>query len=90
MLPSNQKQIIEQAKFTYSPLGKVFEKQTKTIKNQGKKQVDALNTLKSIKDNKSESLLKYKKIADELCNKRMTEIQDIAKQTDFNNLTFYL
>ena len=26
MLPSNQKQIIEQAKFTYSPLGKAFEK----------------------------------------------------------------
>ena len=37
MLPSNQKQIIEQAKFTYSPLGKVFEKQTKTIKNQKRK-----------------------------------------------------
>ena len=34
--PSNQKQIIEQAKFTYSPLGKAFEKQTKTIKDQGK------------------------------------------------------
>ena len=31
ILPSNQKQIIEQAKFTYSPLGKAFEKQTKTI-----------------------------------------------------------
>ena len=29
ILPSNQKQIIEQAKFTYSPLGKDFEKQTK-------------------------------------------------------------
>ena len=27
ILPSNQKQIIEQAKFTYSPLGKAFEKQ---------------------------------------------------------------
>ena len=64
------------------------QKQLKIKK--GKKQVDALNTLKSIKDNKSESLLKYKKIAEELCNKRMTEIQDIAKQTDFNNLTFYL
>ena len=33
ILPSNQQQIIEQAKFTYSPLGKVFEKQTRTIKN---------------------------------------------------------
>ena len=29
MLSFNQKQIIEQAKFTYSPLGKTFEKQTK-------------------------------------------------------------
>ena len=32
ILPSNQKQIIEQAKFTYSPLGKAFKKQTKAIK----------------------------------------------------------
>ena len=31
ILPSNQKQMIQQAKFTYSPLGKAFEKQTKTI-----------------------------------------------------------
>ena len=36
ILPSNQKQIIEQAKFTYSPLGKVFEKQIKTIEDQRK------------------------------------------------------
>ena len=35
ILASNQQQIIEQAKFTYSPLGKAFEKQTKTIKDQG-------------------------------------------------------
>ena len=28
IVPSNQQQIIEQAKFTCSPLGKVFEKQT--------------------------------------------------------------
>ena len=27
ILPSNQPQIIEQAKFTYSPLGKAFENQ---------------------------------------------------------------
>ena len=46
ILPSNQQQIIEQAKFTYSPLGKAFEKQTKTIKDQGKKQVDTLESLK--------------------------------------------
>ena len=47
LLPLNQRQIIEQAKFTYSPLGKAFEKQTKTSEDQGKKQVDALTTLKT-------------------------------------------
>ena len=36
ILPSNQKQIIEQAKFTYSHLGEAFEKQIKTIEDQGK------------------------------------------------------
>ena len=45
-MPSNQPQIIEQAKFTYSPLGKAFEKQTKSIEDQGKKQIDALVDLK--------------------------------------------
>ena len=35
ILPSNQQQIIEQAKFTYSPLGKAFEKQ-KQLKIKGK------------------------------------------------------
>ena len=41
ILPSNQQQIIEQARFTYSPLGKAFEKQIKTIEHQGKNQTDA-------------------------------------------------
>ena len=36
ILPSNRQQIIEQAKFTYSPLRKAFEKQI-TIEDQGKK-----------------------------------------------------
>ena len=45
-MPSNQQQIIEQAKFTHSPLGKAFEKQTKTIEDQGNKKIDALVDLK--------------------------------------------
>ena len=39
ILHSNQRQIIKQAKFAYSPLEKAFEKQEKTIEEQGKKQV---------------------------------------------------
>ena len=45
ILPYNQRQITEQAKVTkvtYSRLGKAFEKQTKTIEEQGRKQVDAI------------------------------------------------
>ena len=37
ILPSNLKQIIEQARFTYSPLGNTFKKQIKTIEDQEKK-----------------------------------------------------
>ena len=46
ILPSNQQQIIEQARFTYSTLGKAFEKQIKTIEDQGQKQVEALESWK--------------------------------------------
>ena len=38
----------EQAKFAYSPLEKAFEKQTKTIEDQGEKE------LKAVKDNKEQ------------------------------------
>ena len=37
ILPSHQGRIIEQAKFTYSPLVKAFEKQIKTMEEQEKK-----------------------------------------------------
>ena len=35
ILASYQRRVIDQAKFTYFPLGKVLEKQTKTIEGQG-------------------------------------------------------
>ena len=53
ILPSNQEQIIEQAKFTYSPLGKAFEKQIKTIEDKGHKQIDALESLRPQKQKKT-------------------------------------
>ena len=46
MFPSNQQQITEQATFAYSPLGKAFEKQIKTITNQEENQMGALGNLK--------------------------------------------
>ena len=47
---------MEQAKFAYSLLGKAFEKQTKKIKDQGKKQVKALEILKSEKNQELKSI----------------------------------
>ena len=44
ILPSNRQQIIEETKFTY--LGKGFEKQIKTIEDQGEKHVKDLEDLK--------------------------------------------
>ena len=41
-LPSDQNRIIEQAKFTYSPLSKAFQKQTKTIEDQDRKQINPI------------------------------------------------
>ena len=57
MLPFNQKQIVEQATFICSPLGKDFEKEIKAIVDQGGKQIKALKDLKpkeleAIKDSK--------------------------------------
>ena len=37
MLPSDQRRVIEQARFTYSPLQKALEKQRKIIEDQGEK-----------------------------------------------------
>ena len=41
-LPSDQRRVTEQAKFTYYPIEKVLEKQRKAFENQGKKQVKTI------------------------------------------------
>ena len=93
ILPSNQQQIIEQAKFTYSPLGKAFEKQIKTIEDQGKKQVNALENLKPKEGTKPiEDKSNYKSqiaiIFDNLINKRKDLIKKLYDGADYNNLKF--
>ena len=80
ILPSNQQQIIEQDKFTYSSLAKAFEKQIKTNKDQGQKQVEALKDLKpkeqtkAIVDKSDDELLMQKETYDRLLSKRLDEI----------------
>ena len=90
ILLSNQQQVIEQAKFTYSPLGKTFDKQIKTIKDQRGKQLEALNNLKlkeetkPIKDTPNN---KAKAIFNELINERKEIMNTLYDSIDYNNLT---
>ena len=42
VLLSDQRRVIEQAKFIYSPLGKALEKQRKTVEDQGEKQIKTI------------------------------------------------
>ena len=91
ILPSNQKEIMEQAKFTYSPLGEAFKRQIKTIEDQVKKQVEAPKDVKpEEKTNKSDDkLLMQKETYNRLLDERLNEIQEISKKTDVKNLTYY-
>ena len=52
---SDQSRIIEQAKFTYSPVDKEFENQVKTIEDQGIKHVEVIKALKLEEKQKLES-----------------------------------
>ena len=79
IIPSNQQQIIEQAKFTYSALRKVFEKQIKTIEDQGQKQIKAIQDQGQVKAIKKYDydvedtpfISKQKEIFNELVDERL-------------------
>ena len=93
ILPSNQQQVIEKAKFTYCPLGKTFEKQIKTIENQGEKQIDALKDLKTKEQTKSiedkyNNKQKAKIIFNELINEAEKVMNKLYDSVDYNNLRF--
>ena len=82
ILPSNQQQIIEQAKFTYSPLGKAFEKQIKTIEDQGQKQIEVLNTLKSNNQLTIEDVIPKNALNNDEVKKELDKIKEIEKNVD--------
>ena len=87
ILPSNQQQIIQQAKFTYSPLGKALEKQIKTIKDQGEKHVVALESLKD-SDKKLAPIKDFiptENLHPEIINE-IKRIEEIEKNVDRNRM----
>ena len=92
ILPSSNRKIIEQARFTYSPLRKAFDKQIKTIEDQGKKQVDALNTLKSDNNKKleikNEEIIPESAFASDEAKKEINKILKIEKNVDREKLVY--
>ena len=75
--------MIEQAKFAYSPLEKAFEKQTKTIEDQGQKQLKAIKDNKKQLDNKQTGnnkflLSKEIEIFKNIYNNRRDKIDEIS------------
>ena len=93
ILPSNQQQITEQAKFTYSPLGKAFEKQTKTIEDKGEEKIKAIkdNRKQLISDDDYKSILlisKEREIFKDIYNKRLDKIEELNNKIDYDNLKY--
>ena len=89
ILPSNQQQIIQQAKFNYFPLGKAIEKQIKTIKDQGEKQVAALESLKA-SDKKLPAIKDFiptENLNPEIINE-IKKIEKIEKKVDRNKMVY--
>ena len=86
ILPSNQQQIIEQAKFTYFPLGKAFEKQAKSIEDHGEKQVETSKNLKDynkqLANDYEDKLLisKEQEIFKNIYNKRLDKINELSEK----------
>ena len=96
ILPSNQQQLIQQAKFTYSPLGKALEKQVKTIKDQGKEQVKAIQDNKQLisinkGDYKDKLLLsKEREIFKDISNKELNKIEELNNKIDYDDLDYVI
>ena len=95
ILPSNQQQIIQQAKFNYSPLGKALGKQRKTIEDQGEKQVKAIQDKQIVNINKDDYknkllLSKEKEIFKDIYNKRLDEIEELNNKIDYDNLQYFI
>ena len=96
ILPSDKQQIIEQAKFTYSPLGRAFEKQIKTIEDQGEKQIKAIQDqgrIKTIKkytydDEDAPLISKQKEIFNKLVDERLEKITDLDKKVNSDDLIY--
>ena len=69
-------------------MGKAFEKETKTIEDQGKKQIDALNTLKSNNQLTIGDVIPENTLNNYEAKKELDEIKEIEKNVDREKLIY--
>ena len=69
-------------------MGKAFEKQIKTIEDQGQKQVEALNTLKSINQLTIEDVIPKNALNNDEAKKELDKIKEIEKNVDREKLIY--
>ena len=98
VLPSDQRRVIKQAKFTYSPLENSLEKERKNNWRQGKKQIKAIedhgkqsveSNKRIIKDfiiDKDSTTWRTKKIFNEFIEERLSELKNLNKVINSDNL----
>ena len=88
--------MIQQAKFTYSALGKTFEKYIKASKDQGEKQIKAIQNqgqVKAIKkytydDEDSPLISKQKEIFNKIEDKMLDHITELDEKVNRDDLIY--
>ena len=82
ILPSNQQQIIEEAKFTYPPLGKAFEKRTKEQAIKDLNISDKANELKQIE------VIFPQNVLNDLISNKLKKIIELQSSIELDKLDY--
>ena len=97
ILLSDQSRVIEQAKFTYSPLGKALEKQIKTIEGQGERQIKAIKDNRKQVNNINEYSYKEKlsqsrkrELFTDIYSKILVKISKLSKNINYDDLKIFV
>ena len=97
ILLSDQSRVIEQAKFTYSHLGKALEKQIKTIEGQGERQIKAIKDHRKQVDNTNEYSYKEKlsqsrkrELFTDIYSKILVKISKLSKNINYDDLKIFV
>ena len=88
--------MMQEAKFTYTLLGKAFGKQIKTIEDQGEKQIKAIQNQGQVKKIKkydydvedSPLISKQKEIFNNFADTRLNEVTELNKKVNLDDLVY--